>query len=194
MNPLDWLLTALLLYSAVRAALNGFFRAAFNLAGLICGLPLAFWGYRDLALDLRHLLTAPPLAQFAAFVVILAAVAVLASLLGRLFRHGARTVGLGFADRLGGAAFGMVRGLLIGAALLLAITAFLPSAPWVQTSQMAPYFLGGAHALSFSMPSDLRSRLRDGLDRLRAARHGKHTSFDGIEGGLTSHTGTRIQP
>ena len=194
MNPLDWLLTALLLYSVVRAALNGFFRSAFHLAGLLLGLPLAFWGYRDLALDLQNLLTVPAFAQLVAFVLILSAVALVASVLGRLFRRGVHTLGLGFADRLGGACFGLVRGLLLGSALLLAITAFLPSAPWVQTSQMAPYFLGGAHALSFSMPSDLRSRLRDGLDHLRAARHGKHTSFDGIEGGLTSHTGTRIQP
>ena len=29
MNPLDWLLTLLLLYSLIRAALNGFFRMAF---------------------------------------------------------------------------------------------------------------------------------------------------------------------
>ncbi len=150
----------------MRAALNGFFRAAFNLAGLIIGLPLAFWGYADLAHDLRNLITAPALARVVSFVLILSAVALIASLLGRLFRRGARTVGLGFADRLGGAAFGFVRGSLIGAALLLALTAFLPAAPWVQTSQLAPYFLGTAHALSFSMPSDLRQRLRDGLGQL----------------------------
>ncbi len=188
LNPLDWLLTVLLLYSMVRAALNGFFRAAFNLAGLVCGLPLAFWGYRDLALDLRELLTSPALAQLAAFLLILSGVAVAASLLGRLFRHGARTVGLGVVDRLGGALFGLVRGLLIGSALLLAITAFLPAAPWVETSQLAPYFLRGAHALSFTMPPELRFRLRDGMGHL------KHSSPDWIKGGLPSHTGISSQP
>ncbi len=194
LNPLDWLLAALLVYSVVRAALNGFFRAAFNLAGLVLGLPLAFWGYGDLALDLRNLLTSPALAQLVAFVLILSAVALVASLLGRLFRRGARTVGLGFADRLGGAVFGFVRGLLIGAALLLAITAFLPTAPWIQTSQLAPYFLRTAHALSFSMPADLRLRLRDGLDRLRTAGFGKHGTPISWESGPLSQTGARPQP
>lgn len=176
----------------MRAALDGLFRAVFNLAGLLLGLPLAFWGYADLALDLRNLLTSPPLAQLVAFVLILAAVALLASLLGRLFRRGIRTVGLGFADRLGGAIFGFVRGLLIGSALLLAITAFLPTAPWVQSSGLAPYFLRGAHALSFSMPADLRLRLRDGLDRLKAAGFGTSNSPAGSA--LSPRTDTRRQP
>ena len=40
LNPLDWLLLALLAYSIVKAFLQGFFRSAFALAGLIVGLAL----------------------------------------------------------------------------------------------------------------------------------------------------------
>ncbi len=194
LNPLDWFLAALLAYSALRAALNGFFREAFSLGGFLLGFPLACWYYRDGAHALAGLITTPAFAQFAAFLLILAAVTIVCSLLGRLFRRGVRTIGLGFADRLGGALFGLVRGALIGSALLLAITAFLPTAPWVQTSQLAPYFLRGAHALSFSMPADLRLRLRYGLDRLRTATYGKHSSPDWIKYGLSSHTGSQDQP
>lgn len=185
MNPLDWLLAALLLYSAVRAAMRGFFREAFTLAGLVIGFPLACWYYRDGAHALAGLITAPAIAQFTAFLLILAIVTLIASLLGRLFRRGARTIGLGIADRLGGALFGLARGALVGTAFLLALAAFLPTAPWVQTSVLAPYFLRGAHAVSFTMPPDLRSRLRVSLDHL------KHSSPDWIKSGLSSHTGSR---
>ena len=188
LNPLDWLLSCLLLYSAVRAALNGFFREAFTLAGLLVGFPLACWGYRDGAHALAGLISSPALAQFAAFLLILAAVTIASSLLGRLFRRGARTVGLGAADRLGGALFGLVRGAMLGGAFLLAVTAFLPAAPWVQTSRLAPYFLRATHAVSFTMPQDLRLRLRDSLGRL------KHSSPDWIKSGLSSHTGIELQP
>ena len=188
MNPLDWLLTLLLLYSTVRAAMNGFFREAFSLAGLLIGFPLACWYYRDGAHALAGLITTPTLAQFAAFLLILAAVTVIASLLGRLFRRGARTVGLGIADRLGGALFGLARGALLGTAFLLALIAFLPSAPWVRNSVLAPYFLRAAHAVSFTMPQDLRLRLRASLVLL------KHSSPDWIKSGLPSHTGNELQP
>ena len=103
---------------------------------------------------------------------------IVASLLGRLLRHTASAIGLGFVDRLLGAAFGLVRGALLGVALLLAATSFLPSAPWIENSHLAPYFLRAAHAVSFVMPSDLKQRLLDGLDHL------KHTSPDWIKGSL----------
>ena len=167
MNPLDWLLAALLVYSTVRAAFNGFFREAFTLAGLLIGFPLAGWYYRDLAHQLRNLITTPAFAQFAAFLLILSAVGIVASLLGHLFRRGARSIGLGIPDRIGGALFGLLRGALISTALLLALTAFLPTAPWVQNSRLAPYFLRAAHAVSFTMPEALRLQLRGGLDHLK---------------------------
>ncbi len=194
MNPLDWLLAALLTYSAIRAAVNGFFRSAFTLAGFLIGFPLACWGYREGAQVLSGLITTPAFADFAAFLLILAAVTIVASLLGRLFRGGARTVGLGWLDRLGGAAFGLLRGVLIGAAFLVALTAFLPGSPWVRTSRLSPYLLRGAHAVSFTMPLDLRLRVTEALGRLGIASHSKHSSPDWIKSGLSSHTGISTQP
>ncbi len=150
MNALDWLLVILLAYSTVRAFLRGFFQEAFALGGLISGFLFACWFYRPFALDLKGLITSTQIAELAAFLLLLAATMIFASLLGRLFRHTASAIGLGFVDRLLGAAFGLVRGTLLGVALLLATTAFLPSAPWIENSLLAPYFLRAAHAVSSS--------------------------------------------
>jgi membrane protein required for colicin V production len=178
MNPLDWLLAILLTYSIIRAALRGFFQEAFALAGLILGFLFACWFYRSAALSLHGLITSPQLAQLAAFLLILAATMIVASLLGKILRKTVSAVGLGFMDRLGGALFGLARGALLAVTLLLAVTAFLPAAPWIQTSKLTPYFLRAAHAVSFVMPSDLRLRLLDGLDRA------KHTTPDWIKHGI----------
>jgi membrane protein required for colicin V production len=182
MNPLDWLLAILLTYSIVRALMRGFFQEAFALAGLILGFLFACWFYTSAALSLKGLITTPQLAQLAAFLLILSATMVVATLLGKISRKAVSTVGLGFMDRLAGALFGLLRGSLLAVALLLAITAFLPTAPWIQQSKLTPYFLRAAHAVSFVMPSDLRSRLLDGLDRA------KHTTPDWIKHGLSSQT------
>ena len=189
LNPLDWLLLALLVYSAVRAALNGIFREAFSLGGLLVAFPLACWYYHPLALQLHNLLTAPAVAELTAFALILTAVTVAASAAGRLLRQGARSVGLGFADRLGGLLFGLLRALVAEAAVLLAITAFLPTAPWIVHSRLAPSLLHAAHAVSFTMPRDLRQRLAEALTHLN------HSTSYWIKSGPLSHTRfTKLQP
>jgi membrane protein required for colicin V production len=175
MNPFDWLLAALLAYSTVKAFIQGFFREAFALAGLVVGLMLASWGYQAAALKLTGLITSPQIAQFVAFLGILAATMVVFNIAGKLLRRTASAIGLGLLDRLGGAVFGFVRGCLLGIAVLMAMTAFLPTAPWIRDSRLAPYFLQGAHAVSFLVPQDLRSKLLDGAASI------KHTAPDWIK-------------
>jgi len=177
MNPLDWLLIALLAYSVIKAFLQGFFREAFALGGLVVGLLLASWGYESASLHLTGLIASPPIAQFVAFLTILAITMVVFSIAGKLLRKTASAIGLGLLDRLGGAVFGFVRGCLLGVALLMAFTAFLPTAPWIRNSKMAPYFLQGGHAVSFLVPEDLKQKLRDGAVAL------KHTTPDWIKPG-----------
>lgn len=176
MNPLDWLLALVIVYSVVRAAIRGLAREAFALAGLIVGLFLACWNYPAAAFYLRGLINSQPLADFCAFLLIVAIVMAVATLLGRIVQRTASAVGLSPLDRLGGAAFGLVRGAVLGAVLLLAVTAFLPTAPWVQNSRIAPYLLRGAHAVSFVMPRQLKLQLHEGLDHLRGIARLKHTT------------------
>jgi membrane protein required for colicin V production len=166
MNPLDWLLAILLAYSVIRAAIRGFFQEAFALGGLVLGFLFACWFYPSLAVELKGLIASPPVAQLAAFLLILLVTMVVAGLIGRLLHRTASAIGLGLVDRLLGALFGFLRGLLLGVGLLLAVTAFLPAAPWIENSRLAPYFLRTAHAVSFVMPSELQRRLSDGIRRI----------------------------
>jgi membrane protein required for colicin V production len=175
MNPLDWLLAAILAFSIVKAFLQGFFREAFSLAGLIIGLFLACWVYRDLSVHLSGLITSPQIAQLAAFLLVLIVTAIVFSLIGKLLHKTVSAIGLGIVDRLGGALFGAVRGCLIGLAILMACTAFLPTSPWIRESIFAPYFLRGAHAVSFVLPQDFKDKLLDGIDRI------KHSTPDWIK-------------
>jgi len=185
MSPLDWILGIILMYSVVRAATRGFIAESFALGGGICGFLLACWFYRQGAAYLAGLISTPAFAQLTAFLLILAATMVAAALLSKLIRRTAHAIGLGFFDRLLGAIFGFLRGLLLGLSLLLPITAFLPTASWVQQSALAPYFLEAAHAVSFVMPTDLKMKLLDGLDRIR------HNTPDWV---VPNSSGPKTQP
>jgi membrane protein required for colicin V production len=162
-NPLDWLLIALLVYSTLVAFLRGFFRELFSLVGLVAGILLASWNYPMAAERLIGWLAIPlATAEIAAFLLIVVIVMVLCGLAGRLLSTTARTIGLGFLDRLLGAAFGFSRGFLMGVALMMGVTAFAPQSAWLKNSQLSLYFLEGAHAVCFVVPTQLQERVRVG--------------------------------
>ena len=158
----DWFLVAVLAVSTFAAFTRGIVKVLFSLAGLIAGLLLASWNYPVVAESLHRYITSFAVAQVAAFLLILVGVALLFSFLARIVRKAVSTVGLGFLDRLFGAAFGFVRGLLLGCAVMMAIAAFLPGTTLVQGSRLAPYFLSGAHAISFLVPEHLQQLIANG--------------------------------
>ncbi len=167
LNLFDWFLIAILAYSTVVAFLRGIIRVLFSLGGLIAGILLAAWNYHHVALLLSRLITTPATAQIVAFLFIVVGVMVLSTLLGKVLNRTVHAIGLGFFDRLLGAAFGFLRGCLLGVAILMAVAAFLPQSQWIANSQLTPYFLAGAHAVSFVVPNELRQQILNGAEQLK---------------------------
>jgi membrane protein required for colicin V production len=81
-----------------------------------------------------------------------------------------KEAGLSWFDRLLGAVFGVLRGCLIIAVLLVGLTSFVPGTRWLTGSELAPYFLVMGRAAIWVAPSELRARFYQGLDILRNAR------------------------
>ncbi|WP_213806077.1 CvpA family protein [Granulicella sp. dw_53] len=180
LNAVDWLLVAILAYSTIRAFLRGIVLELFSLGGLIAGILIASWNYQRLAPPLQRLLrpifnAAISIWNIVAFLLIVLGIMLIAYLAARLIRGTAHTIGLGFFDRLLGALFGIVRGCLLGVALLMAATAFLPQSTWVENSRLTPYFLAGVHAVSFVVPRGLQQKLLNGIAQL------KHSGPDWIK-------------
>jgi membrane protein required for colicin V production len=175
MNLFDWLLVAVLAFSTIQAFFRGLLLELFSLIGLAAGVVLAAWNYPLLASRLARWITNPAVANVVAFLLITVSVMVLAAILGRMFHTAAHAIGLGFFNRLGGAAFGLARGWLAGVAILMAVTAFLPTVDWLKNSRLTPYFLAGAHAVSFVVPHDLEQLILEGATQL------KHNAPDWIK-------------
>ena len=180
-NAFDWLLLAVLLWSTVIAFLRGIIRVLFSFVGLIAGIVLASWYYPNLAQRLTSILPTRATAEVTAFLLIAISTMVLIGLLGRLVSRTARAVGLGIPDRLLGALFGFARGCLLGVAVMMAVAAFTPTSTWIAQSRLLPYFLDGAHAVSFVVPVDLQQRIVHGAEVL------KHKAPDWIKPHSTPH-------
>ena len=175
MSVADWVILVFLIFSVVGAAIEGFFHAAFSLAGLFAGYLLAAWQYRRVAEWFEPYLKSERVGEIAAFLFIFLAVLIVFGLAGRLARWAMKKVGLSGIDRVLGAVLGLVRGALIVAIVLMAVTAFAP-ATWLNQSQLAPYFLVGGRAAIWLAPSELRQRFYQGMDYLRRAP----SAFDSV--------------
>lgn len=164
---IDWLIVIVLLVSVLSAAKNGFFLEVFSLAGILVGFVLASWNYQRLLPWLTAWVHSLPAAGALSFLLIALGVMLLAGILGRMVRWSIHSIGLGWADRLLGAIFGLIKGIVLITIAVLVIAAFFPKATWFQRSRLAPEFLSAAHRASAIAPQDLERRVRDGVMSLR---------------------------
>jgi membrane protein required for colicin V production len=158
----DWVIVAVILLSVVEAASVGFFQGAFAIAGLVLGYLLAN-RFREYG--------SAWLIEIAAFLVILAAVMLLAGVAGRISRWIMREAGLSVLDRLLGGALGLLRGCLVVALVLVSMATFTPTSKWLQGSELAPYFLVLGRAAIWVAPAELRGRFYQGLELLHREEH-----------------------
>jgi membrane protein required for colicin V production len=177
----DWIILGFLVLSVIGAAIEGFFHEAFKLAGLVVGYLLAAWQYHRLADWFAPYLKSPWLGEIAGFLVIFFAVLIVAGIAGQIARWAMRKAGLSTIDRILGAVFGLLKGVLVVAVVLTAMTAFAPASRWLEGSELAPYFLVGGRAAIWLAPSELRRRFYQGLDYMRQV----HSRASGMQSQTT---------
>lgn len=167
MTGLDWIIVAVMLLSVITAAAQGFFFEVFSLAGTLFGYLLAAWEHWRLVPWFEQYTKSWPIANAAAFITIFFCVLILFSIAGKVTRWVMRGVGLTWADRLLGAAFGLVRGALICTLLVLAATAYMPQAAWLANSQLRGYFQLIARNAVAAAPAEMKEKFHEGVELLR---------------------------
>lgn len=174
MNILDYAIVAVVVLSTIAAIAQGFLREAFSLAGVVVGYIVAAWQYWRVSAMLAPYVKTAWIADLAGFLIIFFCVAAVAGFAGRIARWGADAVGLRWADRLLGGAFGLARGALIVMVVLLGVASFQPNAAMLQNSELAPYFLVIGRGATWLAPSAVRQQFRAGVDALRGVHPQGH--------------------
>ena len=167
MVAIDWAIIIVLGLSILVAAAQGYFYEVFSLAGVVLGYLLAAWEYWRLAPWYLQYVKSQQAANVAGFLTIFVFVCVLAGIAGKITRWAMKEVGLSWADRLLGAAFGLVRGVVIVSVGVLALATFYPESGMFHGSQLGRYFLVTARAASWVAPSYVRQMFRDGATAFR---------------------------
>jgi membrane protein required for colicin V production len=184
-NWLDYLLIAILLISAFFSARKGFSREIIGLAAAFFALVLGMWFYGIAGSYIAPYTSSPRMANLIGFLLVVAAVLIAGGILGWIVNRFLRTIGLSFFDRLLGAAFGVLRGLLVAMALLTAFMAFGPyeseSTPSaVVHSHIAPYILNASRLVVAMAPMELKSgfqqqytNIKNALEKSQESKPGK---------------------
>jgi membrane protein required for colicin V production len=156
----DYAVLTVLGLSLLLGAFQGFMREVVSLAGWIAGFILATAFSGIVARQMPESL-GPMLSGLLAFLLIFVGVLLVSGVVGLVLSRLMRVAGLGFLDRLLGAAFGIVRGVAI--ALLAVLVAGLTPLPredfWKQSVLSGP-FESAALALRPHLPEGFAQRLK----------------------------------
>ncbi len=140
MTWFDYAVLAIIGISVLLSIIHGFVRELLALAAWIVAFVVAQFYAPDVALMLPAAIPGAPLRLLAAFVAVYITVLLLMTLVGIAVSRLIRNVGLGAADRLLGAVFGLARGLaIVTLVVLLAGLTVLPRQPaWRHAMFSAP--------------------------------------------------------
>jgi len=168
-NWLDCILAAFVVASVLTAIRKGFVQELISLASVLIGLAVAALWYPRAGLWFDDLTKSHEIALGLGFLTLFVAVLILGALLALAARKLIKTAGVQWFDRFLGGIFGLVRGVLICAVLLMAMMAFTIKPEAVQKSALAPYVTTGARVIALVMPANLRAQFRLGFEKFREA-------------------------
>jgi len=163
MTFVDWAVVIIMGASMIAGMAQGFFRSICSLGGLVLGLAVAAWNYHRLADVFLPVLRISAVANTVAFLFIALVIMAVAALIGKLLSKTFKSIGLGWLDRIAGAIFGFFQGVVLVVVFLLVILAFFPGEQWLGQSTLPRMFFGALHISTHVTPSELSSRVLDGL-------------------------------
>jgi membrane protein required for colicin V production len=180
MNILDIVLIVLIGASVIYGITKGFIRDVFSLIAVIIGVAAAFIGYPWAAGYLSGLIPAGPPANIAGFALILLSVSIAVSVLGIVIAKAISGADLSTYDRVAGAFFGLMEGLVVACLITVLAAVLIPSA--VSSSRVAPHLLRVVSAAETLLPTDTQERIDTAKDTLKKMRDEAATEPKSPEG------------
>lgn len=160
MHWLDLVVVAVISWLTYRAFTVGLIREVVTTAALILGAILAGQFYAELSDDIAFAVEDETWRDFVAFASIFIGVVVIGQIGALLLRRAAAVLLLGWADRVGGAAFGFAQGFLLVEVALFAILTFPVSDALdtaIEESLLAPIFIDTLPVLLGLLPPEFES-------------------------------------
>lgn len=156
----DFFLLAIIAISALLSLWRGFVREALSLASWIAALWIAILFFEDLGDWLGRWIDTPSMREVAGFAILFVSTVLLGGLVNYLAGQLVSKTGLTATDRALGIVFGVARGVVIVAVLvLLAGLTTVPQDPWWSESLLLGHFQDMAIWLRGFLPADIAQHI-----------------------------------
>lgn len=157
----DYILLVIIAVSALLSLWRGFMKEALSLVSWIAALWVGMLFFYDLARVMRDWIDTPTIRNVVAFGLLFIGTLMIGGLVGYLAGQLVSRSGLTSTDRILGMIFGIARGVVIVAVLvMLAGLTTLPQDPWWQESMLLGHFQDIALWLRSFLPADIAQRIR----------------------------------
>lgn len=161
MNWADYCILAIIAVSALISLMRGFVREALSLAGWVLAFWVALSFTHDLARYLEGEISVPSARLTIAFIALFLITLLLTILVNFLAGQLVEKTGLTGTDRMLGVVFGVARGAVVVAILvMLAGFTTMPRDPWWGQSTLIVHLQGIALWIRGFLPPDLASQIR----------------------------------
>ncbi len=147
--------------SALISVLRGFVKEALSLVAWVLAFWVAFTFHQNLATILSQYIDTPSLRLISAFALLFVVTLIIAAIVNNLIATLVKKSGLTGTDRMLGVIFGIARGIVIVAILvLMAGLTQLPADPWWHDSIFIKHFQEMAIWLKSFLPEDIAANFQ----------------------------------
>lgn len=168
MNALDYTLIAVFGYCLGRGVFRGLVKELSSIIGVLGGFYAAYSYYPLVAKPLANWITNTGYLYIISFLVLFISIYLVVSFTGVVIKHLMNIAFLGWADRVCGALFGSLKGLLVISIMVLMLTAFLPrNTTILQRSIVTQNMMNFSAAFVKVVPEDMKKGFRAKMKELK---------------------------
>jgi membrane protein required for colicin V production len=170
MNILDILIAVIVGFCLIRGIFRGIIKELTSIVGVFVGFFVAFSYYPILAHFLSRWIVNKSFLNIVSFFLVFTVLYLAVGLVGVILKRVFKAVTLGWADRVLGGTFGLVKAILIVSVLLVPLTTFLPQkSPVIRDSLLAPYVSIISAKMVAIVPTEMKKKFGDNVNALREA-------------------------
>jgi len=167
-NFLDIFIVIILAYCLIRGIFSGLIRELSAIVGVFAGFYGAYTYYPEVAKLLSRWISDTAYLNILSFLIIFCLLFILVSILGVIIKYVLKIAFLGWVDRICGAGFGAVKGILIVSVILITLTAFLSKGtPVIRDSLLAPHVTLISQNMAKVVSKDMKKAFYAKLTELR---------------------------
>lgn len=169
MTILDVVMIVIVSFCLIRGIFRGLIKEISSIIGVLAGYCAAFTYYGYAAKLLSKWISNSGYINIISFLFIFCTVFITISILGIIIKYLLKISFLGWVDRICGAGFGLIKGILIIAILLVVFTTFLPKgSPVIKKSFLAPHVIHISETLAQVVPKAMKHQFSFKIKELKS--------------------------